>query len=82
MLQKAIIELYTKYEILAPESSKTEILSFVGGKQIADVLSGNIDEFTSNVWNSLDADNKVSLYTRFIDIRSGEFEDRIVNKNC
>ncbi len=57
------------------------IPSFTGEPDLVNI-SGNIDEFTSNVWNSLDADNKVSLYTRFIDIRSGEFEDRIVNKNC
>ncbi len=44
-------------------------------------LEGDIDEFTNNVWNSLNEDNKVSLYTRFIDLSTGEFEDRIVNKN-
>lgn len=44
-------------------------------------LEGDIDEFTNNVWNSLNEDNKVSLYTRFIDLSTGEFEDRVVNKN-
>ena len=44
-------------------------------------IEGDIDTFTANVWESLNADNKVSLYTRFIDLATGEFEDRIVNKN-
>ena len=44
-------------------------------------VKGDIDTFTSNVWNALNEDNKVSLYTRFIDLKTGEFEDRIVNKN-
>lgn len=44
-------------------------------------INGDIDEFTNDVWNALNEDNKVSLYTRFIDITTGEYEDRIVNKN-
>ena len=44
-------------------------------------IAGNIDEFTDLVWNSLDEDNKVSLFVRFIDIATGETETRIVNKN-
>ena len=44
-------------------------------------ISGDIDTFTDDVWNSLNEDNKVSIYTRFIDLASGEFEDRIINKN-
>lgn len=44
-------------------------------------LSGNIDEFTEEVWNSLNEDNKVSLFVRYIDIETGKYETRIVNKN-
>ena len=39
------------------------------------------DAFTETIWNSLNADNKVSLFTRFIDLKTGEAESRIVNKN-
>lgn len=56
------------------------IPSFEGEPTPVDI-KGDIDTFTSNVWESLDADNKVSLYTRFIDLETGKFEDRIVNKN-
>lgn len=43
-------------------------------------IAGNIDTFTNMVWNSLNEANKVSLFVRFIDLKTGEAEDRIVNK--
>ena len=44
-------------------------------------ISGDIDTFTDMVWNSLNEDNKVSLFVRYIDIKTGQFKSRIVNKN-
>lgn len=44
-------------------------------------ISGDIDTFTDMIWNNLNADNKVSLFVRFIDTRTGSYETRIVNKN-
>ena len=44
-------------------------------------IEGDLDQFTDTVWNSLNADNKVSLFTRFIDLETGAYESRIVNKN-
>ncbi len=44
-------------------------------------LEGEIDSFTDMLWNSLNADNKVSLFVRYIDIETGNYETRIVNKN-
>ena len=44
-------------------------------------LSGDIDSFTELVWNSLNEENKVSLFVRYIDIETGQYETRIVNKN-
>lgn len=41
----------------------------------------NIDVFTDRVWTALNEDNKVSLFVRFIDIATGNYETRIVNKN-
>ena len=40
-----------------------------------------IDAFTDSVWESLNADNKVSLFVRYINIADGSFETRIINKN-
>ena len=54
--------------------------SFEGEPELVGI-EGDIDTFTSNVWNSLNEDNKVSLFVRFIDIETGKYETRIVNKN-
>ena len=45
-------------------------------------IEGGIDEFTDKLWKALNQDNKVSLFVRYIDIATGEYETRIVNKNC
>ncbi len=45
-------------------------------------IAGDIDTFTNNVWNALNADNKVSLFTRYIEIATGKYETRIINKNA
>ena len=45
-------------------------------------ISDSIDEFTKEIWDNLDADNKISLYTRYIDLKSGEYEERMINKNA
>ena len=44
-------------------------------------IEGNIDTFGDMVWNSLNADNKVSLFVRYIDIETGKYESRIYNKD-
>ena len=56
------------------------IPSFEGEPQ-AVALSGSIDEFTDATWQGLNAENKVSLFVRYIDLATGAFETRIVNKN-
>lgn len=47
-------------------------------------IPNNADEadvFAGNVWNSLNADNKVSLFVRYISIADGSFKTIIINKN-
>lgn len=44
-------------------------------------VAGDIDQYTKMVWDSLNEENKVSLFVRFIDIATGQYETRIVNKN-
>lgn len=56
------------------------IPSFEGEPEHVDVR-GDIDEFTSLVWESLNADNKVSLFVRYISLADGMAQTRIVNKN-
>ena len=54
--------------------------SFEGEPTWVDI-DGDIDTFTKMVWENLNEDNKVSLFVRFIDIETGNYESRIVNKN-
>ncbi|MBP3337773.1 MAG: IMP cyclohydrolase [Lachnospiraceae bacterium] len=44
-------------------------------------IPNDIDEFTNMLWTNLNEDNKVSLFVRYIDIATGKYETRIVNKN-
>ena len=54
--------------------------SFEGEPKLV-AIPDDIDDFTDMLWNSLNADNKVSLFVRYIDIASGKYETKIVNKN-
>ncbi len=54
--------------------------SFTGEPKRVEI-SGDIDTFTKNVWESLNEENKVSLFVRYIDVETGDFETRIINKN-
>ena len=42
----------------------------------------DIDEFTSKLWDALDADNKISLYVRYTDLETGKTDSRMINKNA
>ena len=44
-------------------------------------LEGDIDTFTAAVWDNLNEDNKISLFVRFTNVETGEFQQRILNKN-
>lgn len=54
--------------------------SFEGEPKLVEI-AGDIDAFTNRVWGSLNKENKVSLFVRYIDIETGKYETRIVNKN-
>ena len=51
------------------------------GEPVPVEMDGDLDSFTQMIWDSLNEDNKVSLFTRFIDLESGKAESRIINKN-
>ena len=44
-------------------------------------IPNDIDEFYEDIWNNLDANNRISLYVRYIDLKTGEIENRMINKN-
>lgn len=45
-------------------------------------ISDDIEAFTNMLWTSLNEDNKVSLFVRYIDIATGTYETKIINKNA
>ena len=54
--------------------------SFEGEPKWVEILD-DMDEFTNMLWNNLNEDNKVSLFVRYIDIATGTYETKIINKN-
>lgn len=54
--------------------------SFEGEPKLVEMYD-DIESFTDMLWNSLNEDNKVSLFVRYIDIQTGKTETKIVNKN-
>ncbi len=45
-------------------------------------IGNDIDAFTTELWNALDENNKISLYVRYTDLATGESESRMLNKNA
>lgn len=54
--------------------------SFEGEPKLI-AIPDDMETFTETLWNSLNEDNKVSLFVRYIDIATGKYETKIVNKN-
>lgn len=54
--------------------------SFEGEPTLVDIPD-SMDEFADLVWNNLNEDNKVSLFIRYIDLETGKYETKIINKN-
>ena len=54
--------------------------SFVGEPEFVKI-SDDIDDFALLIWDSLNRDNRVSLFVRYIDIETGIAESRIINAN-
>ena len=54
--------------------------SFEGEPKLIQI-DRNIDDFTDMLWNHLNEDNKVSLFVRYIEIGTGQYETRILNKH-
>jgi hypothetical protein len=54
--------------------------SFEGEPKLISIPD-DMDAFTEMLWNSLNEDNKVSLFVRYIDIATGTYETKIINKN-
>ena len=44
-------------------------------------IPDDAEEFTRRLWNSLDENNRISLYVRTVDLKTGAVENRLINKN-
>ena len=55
--------------------------SFEGEPERILIVDEDIDSFAGHIWESLDRENKVSLFVRYIEIGTGKYESRILNKN-
>ena len=55
--------------------------SFEGEPKLVEIPD-DMEEFANTVWNSLNGENKVSLFVRYIDIATGKYETKIINKNA
>ncbi len=54
--------------------------SFEGEPKLVGMMD-DMEAFTEMLWNSLNEENKVSLFVRYIDIATGKYETKIINKN-
>lgn len=44
-------------------------------------IPADIDAFTGELWQNLDENNKISLFVRYTDLKTGEVRQRILNKH-
>ncbi len=54
--------------------------SFAGEPKLVEI-SGDMDSFANMLWSSLNEENKVSLFVRYIDLETGIWKTKIINKN-
>ena len=44
-------------------------------------IPDDMESFTREIWESLDENNKISLYVRYVDLATGKVEEKLINKN-
>ena len=44
-------------------------------------IFGDMEETAQAIWNALDENNRISLYVRYTDLETGDYKDKIINKN-
>ncbi len=54
--------------------------SFEGEPELVS-LKGDLDTLANSVWNSLNEENKISLYVRFTNIEDGSVRTKVINKH-
>ncbi|MBQ2880289.1 MAG: inosine monophosphate cyclohydrolase, partial [Anaerotignum sp.] len=46
------------------------------------IVPNDIDAWLEEIWTNLNEQNKISIYVRFVDLKTGEVENRMINKNA
>ncbi len=41
----------------------------------------SMEEFMDDIWDNLNEQNKISIYVRYIDLKTGEVNSKLINKN-
>lgn len=62
------------------EGNGSPLPTFRGEPERVEIPS-DIDAFTREIWESLNLDNRISLYVRFVDLATGNAESRMINRN-
>ncbi len=44
-------------------------------------IENDIETFTDKIWNNLNTENKISIYVRYTNLKTGEIKDKLINKN-
>ncbi len=80
---------FFEYEAILPGTARflhtylsdgKPIPSFEGEPELTS-LSGSFEEMTDGIWNALNRDNRVSLWTEMLDPETGKYTQRIINRN-
>ena len=67
------------YFIHTYKSDGSPLPSFEGEPKQVEIKE-DLNEFSQNLWNALDDDNKVSLFVRFVNLKTGSASTKIINK--
>lgn len=57
------------------------IPSFEGEPEAVRIPGGSLSEISAGIWDALDQDNRVSLWTETVNLKNGVTESRIMNSN-
>lgn len=64
------------------EGDGNPLPSFEGEPRLISIDWTGAEEMADSVWESLNEENKVSLFVRFVELKTGKTEDVIRNKHC
>lgn len=63
------------------QSNEDPLPSFEGEPRRVAITASDADTLAADLWESLNEENKVSLFVRYIDLNTGKKQDCIINKN-